>query len=93
MALAQVSIVKWVHEVVLDTFVKVPVPVTDDHTFVSGDWWEYNLDPIREAGNQCTLQSFRKFPEEDPIVLGCMRQKLGLVLIQRTDFSAVLESL
>jgi len=35
-ALARVSIVNWDCEVVLDTFVKVPVPVTDYRTFVSG---------------------------------------------------------
>jgi len=35
-ALARVSIVNWDCDVVLDTFVKVPVPVTDYRTFVSG---------------------------------------------------------
>jgi len=35
-ALARVSIVNWDCELVLDTFVKVPVPVTDYRTFVSG---------------------------------------------------------
>jgi RNA exonuclease 4 len=36
-ALARVSAVKWSkEEIILDTFVKVPVPVTDFRTFVSG---------------------------------------------------------
>jgi len=35
-ALARVSIVNWFSEVILDTFVKVPEPVTDFRTFVSG---------------------------------------------------------
>ena len=35
-ALARVCIVNWDNKVVLDTFVKVPVPVTDYRTFVSG---------------------------------------------------------
>ena len=67
--------------------------MTDYRTFVSGVWSEDDLDTIREAGDQCTLQSLRKFPEEDPIVLGCMRQNLGLVLLQNKDVSAALEAL
>ncbi|KAL3895625.1 MAG: hypothetical protein SGARI_007394 [Bacillariaceae sp.] len=35
-ALARVSIVDWNHDVVLDTFVKVPIRVTDFRTHVSG---------------------------------------------------------
>mmetsp|Transcript_5335 Transcript_5335/g.6527 ORF Transcript_5335/g.6527 Transcript_5335/m.6527 type:complete len:392 (+) Transcript_5335:127-1302(+) len=35
-ALARVSIVNWDNEIVLDTYVKVDVPVTDYRTFVSG---------------------------------------------------------
>jgi len=35
-ALARVCVVNWDNKVVLDTFVKVPVPVTDYRTFVSG---------------------------------------------------------
>lgn len=35
-AVARITIVNWENAVVLDTFVKVPVPVTDYRTFVSG---------------------------------------------------------
>jgi len=35
-AVARVTVVNWDEEIVLDTFVKVPVPVTDYRTFVSG---------------------------------------------------------
>ena len=35
-ALARVSVVNWDNEIVLDTYVKVDVPVTDYRTFVSG---------------------------------------------------------
>eukprot|EP00543_Licmophora_paradoxa_P004504 CAMPEP_0202445316 /NCGR_PEP_ID=MMETSP1360-20130828/4153_1 /ASSEMBLY_ACC=CAM_ASM_000848 /TAXON_ID=515479 /ORGANISM="Licmophora paradoxa, Strain CCMP2313" /LENGTH=497 /DNA_ID=CAMNT_0049061537 /DNA_START=327 /DNA_END=1820 /DNA_ORIENTATION=- len=35
-ALARVTIVNWENQIVLDAFVKVPVPVTDYRTYVSG---------------------------------------------------------
>ena len=35
-AVARITIVNWENKVVLDTFVKVPVPVTDYRTYVSG---------------------------------------------------------
>jgi RNA exonuclease 4 len=35
-AVARVTLINWEHQVVLDTFVKVPVPVTDYRTHVSG---------------------------------------------------------
>lgn len=35
-AVARITIVNWENRVVLDTFVKVPVPVTDYRTYVSG---------------------------------------------------------
>jgi RNA exonuclease 4 len=35
-AVARITIVNWENVVILDTFVKVPVPVTDYRTFVSG---------------------------------------------------------
>merc|ERR1712071_23686 len=53
-ALARVSIVNWDSEVVLDTFVKVPVPVTDYRTFVSG----IRSEDI-ESGNAMPLEKVR----------------------------------
>ena len=35
-AVARVTICNWAEKVILDTFVKVPVEVTDYRTFVSG---------------------------------------------------------
>uniref|UniRef100_A0A7S2E957 RNA exonuclease 4 n=1 Tax=Ditylum brightwellii TaxID=49249 RepID=A0A7S2E957_9STRA len=55
-AVARVTVVNWEEEIVLDTFVKVPVPVTDYRTFVSG----ITKEDIDEASSAVSLQECRE---------------------------------
>lgn len=54
-ALARVCIVNWENKVVLDTFVKVTVPVTDYRTYVSGVKPEDLLSPEAMEFEDCRL--------------------------------------
>ncbi|KAL3914607.1 MAG: hypothetical protein SGARI_000032 [Bacillariaceae sp.] len=66
-ALARVSLVDWNHETVLDTFVKVPIRVTDFRTHVSG------VEPKHIKQNAMEVQKCRDLVAKllkDKIVVG-----------------------
>lgn len=78
-AVARVTVVNWEEEIVLDTFVKVPVPVTDYRTFVSG----ITAEDIDEHSSAVSLRECRE------AVLTLLRGKILIGHALQNDLQAL----
>jgi hypothetical protein len=65
-AVARVTILNWEKEIVFDTFVKVPVPVTDYRTYISGIRPQDIESDSAITFEEARLVSHSHCPGEDP---------------------------
>lgn len=75
-AVGRVTIVNWCNNIILDTYVKVPVPVTDYRTYVSGIKPEDLCDDGEGNGNGNNSENLMSFQEVRNLVRDILHGKI-----------------